>query len=340
MKLIPFLSSSSPVCWGVLAALVVSTVNAQTPGGITSYTIPAMGVAVFDRQQNLYIAGGGGCAGGFGAPLTCAPRLVVKAGPTGNMVYNHADITHGNSPSAVAVDSAGEALVTGRSLNGGGFAAKLSADGSRFLYFRQLPSSLSSPQAIESDSDGNAYIAGMTSDFHPFVTKLSADGSTFVYTTTFNGSAASAATPDLALALTVDSSGRAWVTGWTSSHDFPVTPGALQAILKGSVNAFVARLDASGNIVFSTLLGGAGGAYGEAIQLDAAGNIYVVGVAGSGFPTTPGTYQPAPIIPLWSLGTTGFVAKLAPAADAIVWASYSVSYGIPPPVPEIGRAHV
>ena len=314
----------------VLIALIALPLTGQTVGSINSHTIPAMGIAVIDEQQNVYIARGGGCAGGFGAPLTCYPFGVVKADATGSTMYSYSDKTPSTSPRAIAVDSQGQALVTGSRLSTGGFVAKVSADGSRLLYFTQLPSSLLSPQAVQTDSDGNAYIAGMTSDFHPFVTKLSADGSRFLYTTRFSGSAASSATPDPALALAVDSSGQAFVTGWTNSSDFPITRGALQTTLMGPVNAFVAKLDVSGSIVFSTFLGGAGGAYGKAIQLDSGGHIYVAGVAGSGFSTTPGTYQPVPVIPLWSLGTTGFVARLAPTGASIDWATYTVSDGVPP----------
>jgi uncharacterized protein (TIGR03437 family) len=316
----------------VLVALAAFQLNAQSAGSIASHRIPEMGVAVIDSQQNVYIAGGGGCAGGIspGGPVKCPPMVIVKAAAAGSTVFSYSDNINGTSPSSLAVDSAGEVFVIGTRLTVGAFAAKLSADGSRFLYFTQLPSSLLSPQAVQIDSQGNAYIVGMTSDFHPFVTKLSADGTTFAYTTRFTGSAATAANPDLALALAVDASGDVLVTGSTNSPDFPVTPGALQPTFAGPTDAFIAKLDASGNIVSSTFLGGSGGAYGQAIQLDSAGNIYAAGVAGTGFPTTPGTYQPTPIMPLWSSGTTGFIAKLTPSAAAIDWATYTVSNGITP----------
>jgi uncharacterized protein (TIGR03437 family) len=316
----------------ILIALAAFQLHAQNAGAIISHQIPEMGPAIIDSQQNVYIGGGGGCAGGygFGSPFTCYPMVIAKANASGSAVFSFSDSTPDRSPRGLAVDSAGEVFMTGVTLSTGGFAAKLSADGGKYLYFTQLPSALLSPAAVQIDSQGNAYIAGMTSDFHPFVTKLSADGLTFVYTTKFSGSAASSANPDSAVALAVDASGDAIVTGWTNSSDFAITPGVVQPSFAGPTDAFIAKLDSSGNIVFSTFLGGAGGAWGQAIQLDSAGNIYVAGVAGVGFPTTPGTYQAAPIMPLWSLGTTGFLAKVTPNAGAIAWSTYTVSNGIPP----------
>jgi uncharacterized protein (TIGR03437 family) len=305
------------------------------PGSIATHSLPTFpeeGVAVIDARQNVYIAGGGGCAGGFGppgSPFTCAPMDIAKVDATGSVIFEFQDSTPEISPRNLAVDAAGEVFVVGNILATGGFAAKLSADGSKFLYMTNLPAALPTPEAIQVDTQGNAYIAGVTADSHPFVTKLSADGSTFLYTVKLTGSGASSTTPDVANALAVDSLGDAVVTGTTNSSDFPVTPG-VQSKLAGTTNAFVTKLDPSGNLVFSTFLGGTGGAWGQAIQTDAAGNIYVAGVAGTGFPTTPGTYEPVAAIPLWSEGTVGFAAKLRPDASAITWATYTVSNGITP----------
>jgi uncharacterized protein (TIGR03437 family) len=104
----------------------------------------------------------------------------------------------------------------------------------------------------------------------------------------------------------------------------------LQPALAGVTNAFVTKLDPSGNIVFSTFLGGKGGTHGQAVLTDSSGNIYAAGITGPGFPTTAGTYQPAPAIPLWSGGTVGYLAKLKADGSAVTWATYSVSNGAIP----------
>lgn len=168
-------------------------------------------------------------------------------------------------------------------------------------------------QGIAIDSEGSAYVTGTTqsNDFpvqNPymntpakstasysiedtaFVTKFSPDGSSLVYSTYLGGSDS-----DNGMAITVDSAGEAFVTGWTDSPDFPTTSGAYQTICGpgytdwwapaetttcpgGNMSPFLFKLNAAGSgLVYSTFLGGAGNALGEAIAVDAAGRAYLVG---------------------------------------------------------------
>jgi uncharacterized protein (TIGR03437 family) len=309
------------------------TLRAQPAAGhITTRGIVAGGLSVIDAQQNVHIAAGGGCAGFM--VYTCVPLDIVKVNAAGDQVFRtRVNGQEGILPKDLAVDPAGNiyVLVTSWVPGYGAFVAKLSADGSTFLYRIDLPATLAYyPAAIRLDAQGNAYIAGMTADFHPFVTKLNAAGSAFLYTAQLAGSGASATNPEKANALAVDAAGNAVVTGQTSSPDFPVTAGVLQPSLAGGQSAFVTKFDPTGQIVFSTFLGGTGGAYGQAIQMDSAGSIYVAGDAGASFPTTPGTYEPVAVVPLWSQGTVGFVAKVKPDASAITWATYTTSNGVYP----------
>ena len=286
------------------------------------HSIPTAGLAVIDAQQNVYTAAGGAAIGSF-----CTPMNIVKADSSGHQVFSAqgpvASCGVQTGFTDLTVDLAGNVYTVGTintNVQSGGFAAKLSADGSQFLWVTYLPAALATPVAIRVNTQNNAYIAGTTSDLHPFVTKLSADGSAFVYTVQFTGSGTTAA-------LAVNDGGDVFVTGETSSSDFLVTAGAVQSKLPGATSAFVSKLDPAGNIVFSTFLGGAGGANGQAIQVDSAGSIYVSGDAGPGFPTTPGSYQPEAVVPLWSIGPSAFVAKLQPNGSAIVWATYAVVNG-------------
>jgi uncharacterized protein (TIGR03437 family) len=309
-----------------------ASLRAQSAAGhITTHGIVAEGPSMIDAQQNVYVASGGGCAGFM--VYTCVPLDIVKVNAAGDQVFRtRVNGQEGIVPKDLAVDPAGNiyVLVTGWLPATGAFVAKLSADGSRFLYSIALPATLAYPAVIKLDAQANAYIAGMTADFHPFVAKLNANGSAFLYTARLAGSGASATNPDNANALAVDAAGNAVVTGQTSSADFPVTAGVLQPGLSGGQSAFVTKFDPTGNIVFSTFLGGTGGAHGQAIQMDSAGSIYVAGDAGAGFPTTPGTYEPVAVVPLWSQGAVGFVAKLKPDASAIAWATYTISNGLYP----------
>ncbi len=129
---------------------------------------------------------------------------------------------------------------------------------------------------------------------------------------------------DQARAITVDSSGNAYVTGWTFSPNFPATPaGVLQPSLNGVVaDAFVTKFSPTGDrILFSTYLGGAGPDNAYGIALDAAGNIYVAGETGSGaFPVTTGSFQQT--LRGGSGISDGFVTKLNPSGSAMIYSTY------------------
>src|SRR5207245_161982 len=160
--------------------------------------------------------------------------------------------------------------------------------------------------SIAVDGSGNAYVAGQTSstdfpttagsykasvnDTPPstndgFVTKLNAAGTARVYSTYLGGSGG-----DLALAIAVDTSGNAYVTGWTTSSDFPTTQGAFQTALAGALNAYVTKLNSSGSaLVFSTYLGGSVDDRAFSIAVDGFGNSYLTGQTTSqNFPVVNG----------------------------------------------------
>ncbi len=116
---------------------------------------------------------------------------------------------------------------------------------------------------------------------------------TLTYSTYLGGSS-----NDYGTAITVDSAGNAYVTGYTNSANFPTTAGAFQTMCGGgcsgtTVDAFVSKLDPTGSfLVYSTYLGGTGNDYGNGIALDASGDAYIVGQTFStNFPTTPGGFK-------------------------------------------------
>jgi hypothetical protein len=86
-----------------------------------------------------------------------------------------------------------------------------------------------------------------------FVTKLNATGTALVYSTYIGGSYGM-----MGYAIAVDGSGNAYVTGYTSSTDYPVTPGAFQTTNGGGLgDVFVTKLNATGTaLVYSTYIGG------------------------------------------------------------------------------------
>ncbi len=173
-----------------------------------------------------------------------------------------------------------------------------------------LPANTSA-NAIQVDASGNIYIAGVknpgSSNPDAFAAKLSPDGSQVVWMTALAGSG-----DDEALAMALGADNSVYVTGFTTSADFATTPSSAQPVKGNSgAQAFVAKLDLKGAVVYSTLLGGAASAEGEAIAVDAAGNAFVTGITnGPGFPATPGSVT----------GNTDsnstFIVKLNPAGSA------------------------
>jgi hypothetical protein len=228
----------------------------------------------------------------------------------------------GDQPLGIAVDSKGNAYVTGSTfsddfpttpgahqttLGAGGtenaFVSKLSADGSSLVYSTYLGGNGQDiGNSIAVDSEFSAYVAGSTTSttfpttpiaiqrslpgtLGAFVTKLRADGSSLVYSTYLGGSV-----EQEALGIAVDSTGDAYVTGDTKSSDFPVPNApAGHMLLSGTQNAFVAALNAGGTaLVYSMYLGGNESDTGYGIAVYSSGSdvyAYVTGVTSS--PTFP-----------------------------------------------------
>ena len=134
-----------------------------------------------------------------------------------------------------------------------------------------------------------------------------------VYSTYLGGSGA-----DQGWTPAVDQNGNVYVTGDTTSTNFPAT-NPLQARPGGGLDAFVTKLNASGSaVVYSTYIGGSGDDSGHGIAVDADGNAYVCGeTASTDFPTAD-ALQPA-----YGGGISdGFVLKLNAAGSALVYSTY------------------
>src|SRR5262249_62204033 len=105
--------------------------------------------------------------------------------------------------------------------------------------------------------------------------KLNPTGSALVYSTYLGG-----VDVDDALGIAVDAAGNAYVTGGTTSHDFPTTPGAFSRTSGGGNDAFVTKLNATGSaLVYSTYLGGLDNELGSRVRADAHDKAYPVGAA-------------------------------------------------------------
>jgi uncharacterized protein (TIGR03437 family) len=256
--------------------------------------------------------------------------------------------------SAIAVDSAGDAFVTGSTTStnfpmsnaiqatnlavfGTAFVTKLSPAGNALLFSTYLGGSQSEVgYGLAVDSAGNAYITGNTnSENFPvvnpietpaatgssqptaFVTKMSGDGSALIYSTYLGGYNGE----DIGYGIAVDSTGSAYVAGTTAATDLSVV-NALQSTNKNpSDTGFVTKINPSGSaFVYSTYLGGSVIDYLYAIAVDSSGNAYVTGRTNStDFPTVN------------ALETTGaptaVVSKINATGSALVYSTYLGSGG-------------
>jgi hypothetical protein len=229
------------------------------------------------------------------------------------------------------------------------FISKLSADGTTLIYSTVLGgNSFAQPTGIAVDGNGNVLVSGWTgaSDFPTkngqpiappdnaylgFLVSLSADGSSLNYGTMLGSPpSVSPAAMTYASALAIDSSGNAYVAGETGDGFF-TTPGALnQAAVTNSRNSFdiyLAKFSPTGTLVYSAVLGtadpqnGGGGPIGaSAIAVDAAGDAFVAGQAGTLWPITSNAYlkQIAGSMPY----ATPFVTEVSPDATSLAYSTY------------------
>lgn len=221
--------------------------------------------------------------------------------------------------SAIAVDAAGNAYVTGQT------------ESSNFP---------TTPGALRTTSGRGGSDA--------FVLKLNPSGSALIYSTCLGG----ANDNDSGYGIAVDKDGNAYVAGGTSSRDFPTTPGAFRTTLGGGdcgnvifswpcSDAFVSKLNPAGSaLVYSTFLGGDKADQGAAIAVDSSGNAYVTGYAAStNFPTTAGAFRTT------SGGAEdAFVVKLNAGGTALVYSTYlggsASDYGNGIAIDSSGNAYV
>jgi hypothetical protein len=184
--------------------------------------------------------------------------------------------------------------------------------------------------AIAIDVNKKIYIAGNTSGSFPvtggvfqgggsdaFVAKLDpvlSGTASLIYAIYLGGSG-----DDVANGIAIDpSTGFAYVTGSTTSTNFPIQgQGATFGTLKGSQDAFVTELNATGALQFSTYLGGMGTETGVAIALDGSKNVYVTGQTSStDFPTASPTQASS------GGGLDAFVSEFNPSGNALIFSTY------------------
>ncbi|MGA8776693.1 MAG: SBBP repeat-containing protein [Terriglobales bacterium] len=342
------------------AIAVDSAGNAYVTGSTTSNDFPTANAFQSYCPYNQF----NGCQNAFVTEVNPTGTALVFStflGGSGEIDYS------GDAGYGIALDSAGNIYVTGATnskdfpitkhafqkvLNACGeyctnaFVTKFNPSGSALLYSTYFGGSGgASGAAIAVDKAGHAYITGSAGGglpttlnaFEPsnsgfggaFVARFNPKGTSVLYSTYVAG-LPGALGADKGLAIAVDKSNHAYITGSTDSNNFPTTAGAFQALNPGSNNAFVTRLNVKGSaLMYSSFLGGNDDDYGTAIAVDSKNNAYVTGgTYSANFPVTSGALQTVcgggiDESNCWD----AFVAKVNPKGSALVYSTYLGGYG-------------
>jgi uncharacterized repeat protein (TIGR01451 family) len=329
------------------SALIYSTyLGGNSPTSGVPANSSAAGVAI-DSAGDTYITG---MTGAKDFPIANAfqsiqagqeDAFVTKLSPSGSLIYStFLGGSNEDESNAIAVDSRGEAFITGSTGGGfptttnsfnpsfgvGIFVAALDATGSNLLYSGILGTDQTSiGYGIAVDAEGSAYVTGTTSvirvvhAFQPnpggngdaFVTKISPSGESLIYSTYLGGNGR-----DTGASIAVDSSGDAYIGGyiWFANLSaglptFPTTSNALHRSNSGGLSdGFITKLDPNGGLLYSTFFGGSGEDIIYGIAVDQFRTVYVAGYTNSSdLPQLASFAAPNPA------GFQGFVATLVPS---------------------------
>ena len=279
-------------------------------GNVLMYSVRIGGTAgdeadalALDSDGNVYLTGLVDHTGDNGDPQTFPTTpgtfdttwncdtycgFVAKLGPTGNLIYSaFIDGSH-LQPTGIGIDSSRYAYVTGWVRSG----------------LRTTAGSVMPNPPTKNGSCGNCTSA--------FAMKISPAAKSVAYSTYLGGNG-----NDTGRGIAV-LNGNAYITGGTASTNFPTTSGAFHRTLKGTLDAFVTKLNTAGSgLVYSTYLGGTGLDEGHSIAVNSSGQAFVVGNTNStDFPVKNA------IDSTYNGGLDVFVARLWATGGGLQYATY------------------
>jgi hypothetical protein len=270
------------------------------------------------QQQLVYSTYLGGSSADVGTGITVDPGgnayVVGYTFSTNFPTYNPFQAANGGSVDAfiAKLSTGGLSLVFSTYLGGQGDDRgwAIALDGQRNIYVTgstltsctpaTTTTTMCNPASTFPTTPG-AFQTSVTSQApgyaHVFVTKFNFIGTTSIYSTLLGG-----ALTDSPGGIAVDSSGDAYITGYTQSNNFP-TANAVQAGYTGGTcgsnpcpDVFVTEVNPTGaSLVYSTYLGGSAANFGNGITVNASNEAFVVGTTTSmDFPAIAGDAYPEP----------------------------------------------
>ena len=276
------------------------TANALQPAGDGFYDafVTRLAMGANDLVYSTYVGGTSVAPDDFYGVAAKADGSVYLAGVTHSTGFpvTTGAVRAGVGDSVLLGLTPSGALASSTLLGGAGYdyAETLVLDSAGDLYFGGQTDSADFPvlNGAQSVFGGSRQVGAYQGD--GFVAKFAADGTTPLYATYLGGSG-----DELVWALAVDSVGRVFATGFTSSSDFPVTSDAIFATYGGGGtvpnaaeigDAFVSVVQpASGPLLYSTYLGGAGDDYGRDLRIALNDDVVIAGATTSpAFLTTAG----------------------------------------------------
>ena len=233
--------------------------NAYVVGQTPACDFPTAGIPAPVQSKNAgYSASGPGCAASATGNFFDAYVTEVSSDGTGLMYSTYLGGKGGDFGGAIAVDSSGEAFVTG------------------------LSDAFAGPADLHTTAGAAQPAFGGTAD--AFAIKLNAAGSQMLYSTFLGGGGY-----DIGQDITLDSAGDAYVSGYTYSLDFPACGSAANNVTCANTvventsptgfTGFLTELNPSGGFVFSSYVGNLASQAAQRVALDGSGNIYVDGWA-------------------------------------------------------------
>ena len=232
------------------------------------------------------------------SPSDFQNAFIAKIDSSGNLIWN-TFMPHFFEGSSIAIDASHNVYVAGSRFavyvtDWTAVISKHDADGNKIWEKYIGGAGKNNSRAIDLDSSGNIYVAGSSSEswgnpINPFIgssnfflVKLDTSGN-LLWNTFYGGASGTHLVND----MNVDNDGNAYIGGesYNSTWGNPMVP------YLGNRDAFAAKFDTNGDLIWNTFAGGATSQtkYGKSINVDASGNVYLAGYSNRdwGIPLTP-----------------------------------------------------